>query len=132
MAWGEERSQFTALFECLAIDVMMASGMLRISWDEAWPIMEQAVERGLKAKKKQPPKQIGVDEKTAGWGHDYLNVVCDLERATVEYVADDGKKESVDGYFALISKRVRERIEAIVLDIWDQFLASIREHVPES
>jgi len=114
VAWAEERSRFTALFERLAIDVMRAcdilsaSGILRISWDEAWPIMERAVERGLKAKKKQPPKQIGVDEKTAGREHDYVTVVCDLERATVEYVRDDRKKESLDGYFTTISKKARE------------------------
>jgi len=138
VAWAEERSRFTALFERLAIDVMRAcdilsaSGILRISWDEAWHIMERAVERGLKAKKKQQPKQIGVDEKTAGRGHDYVTVVCDLERATVEYVGDDRKKESLDGYFATISKKARERIEAIAVDIWDPFLASIREHVPEA
>jgi len=138
VAWAEERARFTALFERLAIDVMRAcdilsaSGILRISWDEAWHIMERAVERGLKAKKKRQPKQIGVDEKTAGRGHDYVTVVCDLEQATVEYVGDDRKKESLDGYFATVSKKARERIEAIAVDIWDPFLASIREHVPEA
>jgi len=138
VAWAEERARFTALFERLAIDVMRAcdilsaSGILRISWAEAWHIMERAVERGLKAKKKRQPKQIGVDEKTAGGGHDYVTVVCDLEQATVEYVGDDRKKESLDGYFATVSKKARERIEAIAVDIWDPFLASIWEHVPEA
>jgi len=94
--------------------------------------MGRAAERWLKAKKKQPAKQIGVDEKTAGRGHDSVTVVCDLERATVEHVGDDRKKESLDGYLATISKKARERVEAIAVDIWGRFLASIREHVPEA
>jgi len=138
LPWAEEKARFTALFERLAIDVMRAcdilsaSRILRISWDEAWHIMERAVQRGLKAKKKRQAKQIGVDEKTAGRGHDYVTVVNDLERATVEHVEDGRKKESLDAYFAELSKREREKIEAIAMDIWDPYLASIREHVPEA
>jgi len=138
LPWAEEKARFTALFERLAIDVMLAcdilsaSRILRISWDEAWHIMERAVRRGLKAKKKRHIKQIGVDEKTAGRGHDYVTVVNDLERATVEHVEDGRKKESLDAYFVELSRREREKIEAIAVDIWDPFLASIWEHVPEA
>jgi len=41
VVWAEERSRFSALFERLAIDVvracdiLSASGILGISWDEA-------------------------------------------------------------------------------------------------
>lgn len=138
LPWAEEKARFTALFERLAIDVMLAcdilsaSRILRISWDEAWHIMERAVQRGLKAKKKRPVKQIGVDEKTAGRGHDYVTVVNDLERAAVEHVEDGRKKESLDAYFIKLSRREREKIETIAVDIWDPYLASIREHVPEA
>jgi len=135
--WAEERSRFTAVFERLAIDVLGAcdilsgSRILRVSWDEAWHIMERAVQRGLK-KKRRRAKQIGVDEKTAGRGHDYVTIVSDLKRATVEYVGDDRRQESLDGYFALLSPKACKKIEAIAVDIWDPFLASIREHVPEA
>jgi len=120
LPWAEEKARFTALFERLAIDVLRAcdilsaAQILRISWDEAWHIMDRAVRRGLK-KKRQQARQIGVDEKTAGRGHDYVTVVNDLKRSTVEYVGDACKK-----------------IKAIAVDIWDPYLASIREHVPNS
>ena len=51
--WAEPGSQFTALFERLAIDLLRecsitgAVGLLRISWDEGWGIKAQAVTRGL-------------------------------------------------------------------------------------
>jgi transposase len=137
LPWAEEKARFTALFERLAIDVLRAcdilsaAQILRISWDEAWHIMDRAVRRGLKKKRRQA-RQIGVDEKTAGRGHDYVTVVNDLKRSTVEYVGDGRRKESLDDYFALLSPKACKKIEAIAVDIWDPYLASIREHVPDS
>src|SRR5438034_383986 len=52
LPWAEERARFTTLFERLAIDVLLetdilgATRILRISWDEAWHIQERAVARG--------------------------------------------------------------------------------------
>jgi transposase len=59
VSWAEEHARFTALFERLAILVLKetniegAGKILRISWDEAWHIMERAVERGRKRKKRR-------------------------------------------------------------------------------
>jgi len=41
-------------------------------------------------------------EKSLGKGHNYLTLVYDLEAATVEYIEDDRRKESLDGYFSLL------------------------------
>ena len=52
LSWVEENSRVTLLFEQLAIDVLRESDILgvtrilRISWDEAWHIMERMVNRG--------------------------------------------------------------------------------------
>lgn len=52
--WSEKNSRFTALFECLAIDVLLgcqnqtrAKGLLKLSWDEVHLIQEKAIQRGL-------------------------------------------------------------------------------------
>jgi len=138
VSWAEEHSRFTALFERLAIMVLKetsiegAGKLLRISWDEAWQIMGRAVERGRKRKKRRAVKKMGVDEKSLGKGHNYLTLVYDLKAATVEHIEDDRRKESLDGYFSLLMPRQRANIEAIATDIWDPYLASIREHVPQS
>jgi len=138
VGWAEARSRFTVLFEKLAIMVLKetniegAGKVLRISWDEAWNIMERAVRRGQRRKKRRAVKKMGVDEKSLGKGHNYLTLVYDLEGATVEHIADERRKESLDGYFTLLSSSLRTKIEAIATDIWDPYLASIREFVPES
>ena len=66
-----------------------AAGILRLSWDEAWHLMERAVARGKAAKQRRLPALIGVDEKAAAKGHTYLTLVTDLERGCVEYIADE-------------------------------------------
>jgi len=63
------RARFTTLFERLAIDVLQetdiqgATRILRISWDEAWHILERAIERGQRAKHPRLTPHLGVDEK---------------------------------------------------------------------
>lgn len=134
--WAEEKSRFTALFERLAIMVLKetniegAGRILRISWDEAWHILERAVRRGQERKKPGIVKKMGVDEKSLGKGHNYLTLIYDLQRSTVEHIEDDRKKESLDGYFRKMTPAQRAKIKAIATDIWDPYLASIREHVP--
>jgi transposase len=136
--WAEAKSRFTALFERLAIDMLQvsdiegASKILRVSWDEAWGIMERAVARGKKRKKRRVVRKMGVDEKSAARGHNYLTIVSDLERGTVEYLGDNRDEGSLDGYLGKLSPKRREKIESIAVDMWDPYLASIRKHVPDA
>ena len=102
VSWAEPKSRFTVLFERLAIDVLRecdvtgATRILKISWDEAWNIMERAVERGKLRKQDRVVKQIGVDEKAIAKGHNYLTLVSDIDGGTVEFVVR-WMAESVDG-----------------------------------
>ncbi|MBA3964869.1 MAG: transposase family protein, partial [Nitrospirales bacterium] len=49
LPWADGSSRVTRLFEALAINVLLAAtveraaGLLRISWDQAWHLMERAV-----------------------------------------------------------------------------------------
>jgi hypothetical protein len=87
------------MFERFAIDVLRetnvsgAMRILRISWDEAWHLMERAVARGQRAKKASVVTHIGVDEKAVAKGQTYMTLVCDIDRGIVEYIADDRKQE---------------------------------------
>ena len=136
LPWAEVRARFTALFERLAIDVLKetdiqgATRILRISWDEAWHILERAVARGQRAKRPGVTPHLGVDEKAIAKGHQYFTLVCDLDRATVEYLAEDRKQASLEGYFTGLSADQLAGIEAIALDMWEPYVQAIRAHVP--
>ena len=134
LPWADAKAQFTLLFERLAIDVLResdilgATRILRISCDEAWHILERAVARGLMAKEKRICTRIRVDEKSVGKGHTYMTLVCDLEASTVEHIAEDRKQISLESYFQGLSQEQKEGIEAVAMDIWDPYIASVRTH----
>src|ERR1700736_3880286 len=138
LPWAEPMARFTILFERLAIDVLAecdidgAAHLLRLSWDEAWHLMERAVARGKAAKARRVPELIGVDEKAAAKGHNYLTLVCDLGRGTVEYIADERKRASLDGYFDSLSPDERAQITAVATDMWEPYLNSIKTHVTDA
>lgn len=74
--WAEAGSQFTALFEAMAISWLQACSLsavaekLRISWDEAWGIMSRAVDRGLERRESTPIRQLAIDETSFRKRHD--------------------------------------------------------------
>jgi transposase len=135
--WAPPGARFTTAFERRAIDVLLeaditgATRLLRISWDEAWAIMERAVERGLRAKGRRVIAHLGVDEKAVARRHRYVTLVCDLDRGTVEYIADGRKKASLDAYYQSLSKEQLAGIEAVAMDMWGPFIASTVAHVPD-
>jgi transposase len=136
--WAEAGSQFTALFERLAIDLLRecsvegAAAILRISWDEAWGIKQRAVRRGLARRARRVVAHLGVDEKAFAKHHRYFTLVADLDAGCVLYVDDDRKQESLDRYWQSLAPEQREGIEAIAMDMWEPYIQSTIAHVPEA
>ena len=136
LPWAQAGSRFTHLFEALAIDVLLAANIkkaaeiLRITWDEAWHLMERAVLRGRAAKGNDLPRQIGIDEKAIAKGHRYMTLVCDLQESTVEYIGEDRKETSLAAYFDAFPREQRETIEAMSLDMWPAYINACRDKVP--
>jgi transposase len=136
--WALPRAHVTTAFECWAIDVLKetdvlgATRLLGLSWDQAWGVMERAVARGRRAKRKRVVARLGVDEKAIAKGQTYFTVVSDLDRGTVEYVALDRKRESLEAFYRGLSRRQLAGIEAVAMDMWDPYIAATKAHVPEA
>jgi transposase len=135
LPWAEPKARFTSLFERLAVDVMKecdisgAARLLRLSWDECWHLMERAVDRGLRRKPVRTTPAIGVDEKSVGKGHDYVTIVSDLGRGTVEHIAEERKQSSLDSYFERLTPDQVKGIKAVAMDMWDPFVNSTRAYL---
>jgi transposase len=138
VSWAEPHSRFTALFERLAIDWLLAASQqavadrLGLSWDEVHAIMDRAVRRGLKRRKTEMIGYLGVDEKSFRKGHKYLTVVNDLAQGRVLYVAEDRKQSSLDGFWPTLTEEQRAWIQGVALDMWDPYVRSIRKHLPDA
>jgi transposase len=54
--------------------------------------LERAVERGQRTKRPRVTPHLGVDEKAIAKGHQHLTLVRDLDRLTVEYIAENSSR----------------------------------------
>lgn len=136
--WAVPDSGFTALFESLVIDWLLESNIsavarrMHLSWDEIAGIRERAVKRGLARRKIEKIRRIGVDETSYQKRHEYVTVVSDLERSRVLFVADDRKRESLDGFWKILTPAQRKKIEAVAMDMCASYVSSTLAHVPQA
>ena len=137
--WAEKHSRFTALFERLAIDVLLgcqnqskAKELLDLSWDEVHLIQEKAVERGLERRVGGELKHLGVDEKSFLKGHQYATVLSDLDNPRVLDVARDRKEESLEELLNQIPEPQRDNIKAIAMDMWEPFINAVEKRLPQA
>ena len=101
-----------------------------VSWDQAWGVMARAVTRGRARKVATPIPYIGVDEKAFRKGHRYHTSVCDLEGATVEFVAEDRKTESLAAYYQQLTDVQRDDLKAVAMDMWEPYIGATPDGRP--
>ncbi|MEW6054959.1 MAG: ISL3 family transposase [Nitrospirota bacterium] len=137
--WSEKNSRFTALFERLAIDVLLgcqnqtkAKELLGLSWDEVHLIMEKAVGRGLQRRSEGGITHIGVDEKSFLKGHRYATILSDLDNARVLDVARDRKEESLAELFRRLPEEQRQEIAAVAIDMWEPYINAVEQLLPDA
>jgi transposase len=134
--WAEDNSRFTSLFEALAIDWMKQASIsavaerLHLSWDEAAGIQERAVRRGLARRKAEPVRYLGIDETSFRRRHRYVTVVSDLERPRVLFVAEDRKRESLDGFWENMTAEQLSAVEGVAMDMWEPYIGAVIESIP--
>lgn len=135
--WAEPGSDMTMAFEKHVIDlerecnIVGVSRLTGLSWDRCWTVMDRAVRRGMSRKERRLPVRIGVDEKSFARRHKYETLVCDMDEGTIEYVGDTRRQEALADYYKQFTDEERERVEAVVMDMWDPYIAATREAIPE-
>ncbi len=136
--WAEPRSRVTLLVERVAIDVRRpcdvsgATRIVRISWDDAWGLMQRAVRRGRARTQARIVRRIGVEEQAAATGHRDLTRVCDVDEGTVEHIVEDRTQESRDGSDAGLTKEQLDGIDAVAMDMWEPSSQATRAQGPEA
>ena len=136
--WGEPGSRFTSAFEAFAIGWLLEATVsavarrLRLSWDQVDGIMQRAVRRGLARRADLAPTRIGVDETSFQKRHEYVTVVTDSESHDVLYVADDRKKESLQGFFDLFEPAELLSIEAVSMDMWLPYITVVEQNLHDA
>lgn len=135
--WAEEKSRFTALFECLVIDwlhqgsISAVAQLLGLSWDEVDGIQRRAVQRGLARRAVEAPALVGVDETSFQKRHKYVTVVSDLARARVLHVAEGRSSESLMSFYNSLTQAQRAAIKGVAVDMHEPFISATRKALPD-
>ena len=138
VSWAEPGSRFTMLMEAVAIEWLKHASQkavgeqLGLSWDEIHGIMARAVKRGLRRRKTEIVRRLGVDEKSHKGHSSYFTIVNDLDQVRVLYVGRGREKATLDAFWPTLSKTQINRIEAVAVDMWDGYVNSILQHLPEA
>jgi len=138
--WANRYSRYTYLFEHFAIDILQgakniesAKKILRLSWKQVQNIQERAVERGLTKRKEDEIKHLGIDEKSFLKGHSYVSILNDLNKGRVIDVIEGRTTESATTLINnSLTKKQKEKVEAIAMDMWDSFMNAAREILPQA
>lgn len=73
---------------------------------------------------------LAVDEVSIRKGHRYLTVVLDYESGRVVWVGKDRKARTLRRFFSGMSREQRQKLEAVVMDMWDPYIVAVRTKVP--
>ena len=138
--WASPNSRFTLFFESFAIDVIQTAAhltaactLLRISWDQAFRLMDRAVERGVARRQFTSPLQhVGVDEKSFGKGQSYGSLLTDLDGQRVLDVVQGRKRVNADELWATLPAAQRAVLTAVALDMWEPFMAATQAAAPQA
>ena len=134
--WATGRTEFTERFERLAIALLLEMSVagvarrLAISWDQVDAIMDRAVKRGLERRQARIVAHLGIDEKAVKERHRYFTIVSDLDRGEVLWIGRGRKRESLDPFWATLSRDQLAGIEGIAIDMWQPYIDSVLAHVP--
>ena len=58
-------------------------------------------------------------------------MVADLDTGTVDYIADERRQASLDGYFEKFTPEQLAGIQAVAMDMWEPFANSVRAHLTD-
>jgi transposase len=58
-----------------------------------------------------------------------LTLVSDIDRGTIEYIADDRKTESLSSFFVALTPEQRDGIDAIAMDMWEPYEHAIYANI---
>lgn len=137
--WAAPQGRFTLLFECFAVEVLLASAtvsqaceLLGLSWDTAQEIMRRAVERGLERRQLDDLQHLGMDEKSFRRGQSYITLLTDLEESRVLDVVEERTAEAADRLWETLSPEQKQAVEAVAVDMWEPFIQTIQKQVPEA
>src|SRR6266581_3968071 len=132
------KAHYTARLEAAVAQDCEAAAVSRVATQRGLPpetvrrMDKRVLRRWAAARPRRPLHYLGVDEIFLGKTVKFLTVVSDLESGEPLWVGLERKRETLDRFFATLSRARRRAIRAVCVDMWEPFRLSLRTHVPQA
>jgi len=113
---------------CKIMTVHDAAELAKLSWHTVKNIDKKHIGKLTVGLAEANPSKIGVDEVAYTKGHNYLTVVRDIDLGKVMWVGFSRTKETLDSFFQELGPLKSRAVRVAVTDMWDPYIASVREH----
>jgi transposase len=137
--WAERYSRLSKLMESFVIRVMQSCGtvkeaalLVKLGVDQVDAVMRRAVRRGLGRRQSEPMKNLGIDEKCIGRGHEYATLLNDLDGGRVWDVVPGRRQQDADELWKSLTLKQRESVQAVAMDMWPAYLNSVKQALPQA
>ena len=77
-------------------------------------------------------RRLAIDEIAVRKGHSYMTVVLDYDTGRVVWMGEGRQIATLDAFFGAMPIEVRERIEAVAIDMWDAYVHAVRKWCPRA
>jgi len=115
---------------CKIMTVLEVSRHLGLDWKTVKAIDQKFLEEQFGQTDYRGLRILAVDEVSIRKGHCYLTVVLDYESGRVVWVGEDRKARTLKRFFSGMSRGQRQKLEAVVMDMWDPYIVAVRTKVP--
>ena len=75
---------------------------------------------------------LAIDEIALRKGHSYMTVVMDFFSGRVIWMGENRDKETLDKFFAEMTDKQKQGIEAVAMDMWEPFINRVRHYCPDA
>jgi transposase len=115
---------------CEIMTVTEVANHLKLDWKTVKDIDKQYLEAKYGQMNYDGLRILAVDEIAVKRGHRYLTVVLDYETGRVIHVGKDRKYKTLNRFFNQMKAKQKKSIEAVVMDMWDPFIKSVKKNCP--
>lgn len=77
-------------------------------------------------------RRLAIDEIAVRKGHDYMTVVLDYDTGRVVWMGTGRQIATLDVFFNNMPDPVRNGVEAVAIDMWEPYIASVRKWCPQA
>ena len=104
----------------------------RLNWKTVATTIRWVVHYGLQHRRRKPLHVLGIDEVSRKKGHTYVTLFYDLERGELLWMSPGRSEDAGELFFAWLGKRRTHTIQAVCLDMWAPYEASVRRHASQA